>query len=245
MLVVALALGILFAYTRQERDAQYAIPGYSFGLAPWAPPPEGTPATDAAASVITTLEQMEVRIVSTQVRHETEVDESVGIYDFDSSGMVGWILARAAPAAFATVGRDRPVAEDFARTIHAAPTDADAGGWRRLTQVSALRPGDVIAWSTPHDHRRDGLTGHVAIVVGMPVRVPGLDEAWSVCVADATADFHAWDSRMMSFDLDGGVGRGTMTFAVAEDGHAYAYGWEGPWSPLFYRNEVELGRVTE
>ncbi len=245
MAIVALSMGVLFAYTRMERETAYVIPGLSLGLAPFGIPPEGEPATAAGAAMIATLEQMESRVVTTQFRHVTEVNEELGIYDFDSSGLVGWVLQRAAPVAFAAIGRDRPVAEDFARVIHDAPTDADAGGWRRLAHPSALRPGDVIAWSTAPDHRHDGLTGHAAIVVGMPVRVPGMDEAWSVRVADATNEFHQWDSRLMAFDLDGGVGRGSLALAVAEDGHAYAYGWQGPWSPVFLREDVELGRVTE
>lgn len=245
MAVVALAMGGLFAYARIERESMYVIPGFSLGLAPFAIAPEGDAATDAGAAVVHTLETMESNVRTSQFRHVTEVNEEVGLYDFDSSGLVGWVLQRAAPTAFASLGRDRPVAEDFARVIHEAPTDADAGGWRRLSQPSALRPGDVIAWSTPRDHRTDGLTGHAAIVVGMPVRVPGMDEAWSVRVADSTNEFHQWDTRMLALDFDGGVGRGTITLAVAEDGHAYAYGWQGPWSPMFLRTDVELGRVTE
>ncbi len=244
MLIVALAAGGLFAYTRMERDTAYVIPGFSLGLAPFAIAPEGAPATDASAALLHTLETMEANVRTSQFRHATEVDEEVGLYDFDGSGMVGWVLSRAAPVAFATLGRDRPVAEDFARVIHEASADDDTGGWRRLSHPSALLPGDVIAWSTPRDHRRDGLTGHAAIVVGMPVRVLGMDEAWSVRVADSTNEFHQWDTRLISLDFDGGVGRGTLTLAVAEDGHTYAYGWQGPWSPLFLRTDVELGRVT-
>jgi hypothetical protein len=245
MAVVALAMGGLFAYARTERENMYIIPGFSLGLAPFVLESEGEAATASGAAVVQTLEQMEANVRTSQFRHVTEVNEEVGLYDFDSSGMVGWLLQRAAPVAFTTIGRDRPVAEDIARTIHEAPSDAEAGGWRRLAHPSALRPGDVVAWSTPQDHRTEGLTGHAAIVVGMPVRVPGMDEAWSVRVADSTDRFHQWDTRMLALDFDGGVGRGTMTLAVAQDGHAYAYGWQGPWSPMFLRTDVELGRVTE
>jgi hypothetical protein len=243
MAVVALAVGVMFAYARSERSTMYLVPGFSLGLAPFAIPGEGAAATDAGAAVMTTLEQMESRVVTTQFRHETEVNEELGLYDFDSSGLVGWVLQRAAPVAFAALGRDRPVAEDFARVIHDASEGEETDGWRRLAHPRALRPGDVIAWSTPVQHRQDGLTGHAAIVVGMPVQVPGMDEAWSVRVADSTNEFHQWDSRLLAFDLDGGVGRGTLTLAV-QDGHAYAYGWQGPWSPMFLRTDVELGRVT-
>lgn len=242
--VVVFAVGGLFAYTRLERESAYVIPGFSLALAPFAIPGEGEPATATGAGVIDALDEMEASIRTTRFRHVTEVDPARGLYDFDASGMASWILQRTAPAAFAALESDRPVAEDFARVIHEAPTDGEPQGWRRLTSASELRPGDVIAWSTPQAHRRDGLTGHVAIVVGMPAHVPGMDEAWSVRVADSTNEFHQWDSRLMSFDLDGGVGRGTLTLALAEDGHAYAYGWQGPWSPLFLRTDVELGRVT-
>lgn len=243
--IVALAAGGLFAFARIERESMYVVPGFSLGLAPYAVAPEGAPATAAAERVMSVIAQMEANVRTTQFRHTTEVNEEVGLYDFDASGMVGWVLERAAPVAFATLGRDRPVAEDFARVIHDAPTDADEGGWRRLAQPSALRPGDVVAWSIPQAHRTEGLTGHVAIVVEMPVRLLGMDEAWSIRVADATNDFHQLDTRMMALDFDGGLGRGTITLAVDEQGEAYAYGWQGPWSPMFLRNEIELGRVTE
>jgi hypothetical protein len=241
---VVFAMGILFAYVRAERESMYAIPGFSFGLAPFAIAEDGQPANPTSAAVMQTFDDMQARIVSTRFRHETDIDETRGIYDFDSSGMVGWVLRHAAPAAYSSIGSVRPVAEDFTRTIHGAPSDGEAGGWQRLARPSELRPGDVIAWTTPQSHREDGLTGHVAIVVGMPVRVPGLDEAWSVRIADSTNEFHQFDSRFMAFDLDGGVGCGTITLAVAEDGHPFAYGWQGPWSPMFHRNDVELGRVT-
>lgn len=243
--IVVLLMGVLFAMSRTEREGRYSIPGISFALAPFALPPDaGAPATEAAAQVVAQIDEMRSRVRATRVRHETEIDEARGLYDFDASGMAGWVLARAAPVAFAAMGRDRPVAEDFAHVIHDAPADADTNGWRRLARADALRPGDVIAWETPEDQRTEGLTGHVAIVVGMPVLVPGLDEAWSVEVADATTDFHQWDSRLLGLDLDGGFGRGTITLAVDGDGHPFAYGWQGPWSPLFHRNEIELGRVT-
>lgn len=244
MFIVALVFGALFAYARTERETMYVVPGFSLGLAPFALAPDGEAATDAGAAMITTLETMESHVVSSRFRHVTEVDEDLGIYDFDSSGLVGWVLQRAAPVAYAALGRERPVAEDFARAIHAAPADEDTDGWRQLSHPSALRLGDIIAWSTPLDHREDGITGHAAIVVGMPVRVPGMDEAWSVRVADATNEYHQWDTRLLALDMDGGVGRGTITLAVGEDGHAYAYGWQGPWSPMFLRTDVELGRVT-
>jgi len=245
MAIVALAMGALFAYARSEREGMYVIPGLSLGLAPVAIPGEAQPATAEGAAVISTLEQMEARVVSTRPRHTTEVNEELGLYDFDASGMAAWILSRSAPVAFAALGRDRPVAEDFARVVHEAPLDADASGWRRLAHPSALLPGDIITWSTPRDHREDGLTGHVAIVVGAPARVLGMDEAWSVRVADSTNEFHQWDTRLATLDFDGGMGRGTITLAVAEDGHVYAYGWQGPWSPVFLRTDVELGRVTQ
>jgi hypothetical protein len=242
---VALAVGVMIAVTRMERDSAYLIPGVSLLLAPWMPAEAGAPATAAAERVMGAIEDVESRMRGSRYRHEIEVNEELGLYDFDESGWAAWVLQRAAPLAFTQLGRERPVAEDFARVIHAAPTDGELLGWRRLTHPSALRPGDVLAWSTPMDHRRDGLTGRVLLCAGMPVRIPGLDEAWSVEVSDATNEFHQLDSRMMRFDLDGGVGRGTITLAVAEDGHPYAYGWQGPWSPVFLRTDVELGRVTE
>jgi hypothetical protein len=246
MAVLALGVGVLFAAARTARETAVTIPGIALGLAPYAmaegePPP---PATAAAAAVMAQIEEVEANVRSTQYRHATEVDESLGIYDWDCSGMVGWILRRAAPTAFGAFARDRPVAQDIARMIHDAPTDSERDGWRRITHVSAVLPGDVFAWESPRNLRRDGMTGHTGFVVEAPVRLAGLDEAYSIRVADSTTLPHQIDTRMIGLDFDGGIGRGTMTFAVDADGAAYAYGWQGPWSLVFIRTPVEFGRVT-
>jgi hypothetical protein len=246
MAVLALGLGVLFAVARGARETAVTIPGIALGLAPyaWADGEPATPATAAAEAVVAQIEEIERNVHSTRYRHATEVNESLGIYDFDCSGMVGWVLRRAAPVAFGAFARDRPVAQDIARMIHDAPSDDEHEGWRRLTHVSMARPGDVFAWESPRNLRRDGMTGHTGFVVEAPVRVPGLDEAYSIRVSDSTTLPHQIDTRLLALDFDGGLGRGTMTFAVDADGAAYAYGWQGPWSPVFIRTPVEFGRVT-
>jgi hypothetical protein len=173
-----------------------------------------------------------------------EVNESLGIYDWDCSGMVSWVLQRAAPVAFGAFGHDRLVAEEIAQRIHEAPTDGELDGWRRITRVADVRPGDVFAWEFPRNLRANGMTGHTGFVVEAPVRLAGLDEAYSIRVSDSTSSPHWLDSRMLSGDFDGGYGRGIITFVVDEEGRAYAYGWQGPWSLVFRRNPIEFGRVT-
>lgn len=246
MAVIALGIGVLFAVARDARETAVTIPGIALGLAPYAFASEepAPPATSAAEAVIAQIEAVERNVRSTQYRHATEVNESLGIYDWDCSGMVGWVLRRAAPTAFGAFERDRPVAQDIARMIHDAPSDDERRGWRRITHVSMARPGDVFAWESPRNLRRDGMTGHTGFVVEAPVRVAGLDEAYSIRIADSTTLPHQIDTRLLGLDFDGGIGRGTMTFAVDADGAAYAYGWQGPWSPVFIRTPVEFGRVT-
>ncbi len=246
MAVLALGFGVLFSVARTARETAVTIPGIALGLAPYAfaegePSP---PATAAAEAVMAQLDAIEQNVRSTRYRHTTEVNESLGIYDWDCSGMVDWVLRRAAPVAFGAFGRDRPVAQDIAQMIREAPADDERDGWRRITHVSMVRPGDVFAWESPRNLQRDGVTGHSGFVLDAPVRVVGLDEAYSIRVADSTTRPHQIDSRLLGLDFDGGFGRGTMTFAVDPDGAAYAYGWQGPWSPVFIRTDVEFGRVT-
>ena len=244
--VIVLTAGMFFGGARGARTTAVTIPGIAMGLAPYAlaEGEDAPPATDAAEAVMAQLEEVERNVRSTRYRHTTEVNESLGIYDWDCSGMVGWILRRAAPVAFSALGVDRPVAQGIAQVIRDAPVDDERDGWRRIVRVSALRPGDVFAWETPRNLRQDGMTGHTGFIVGSPRHLYGLDEAYSIVVADSTTLPHQLDSRLLALDFDGGIGRGTMTFAVDSDGVAEAYGWQGPWSPVFRRNEIEFGRVT-
>lgn len=197
------------------------------------PPPPGSP---AAARVLATLGRVESTLQRTRYQHRTRVREARGEYYWDCSGMAGWVLARAAPRARRTLGRGRPVARTFARTIARAPTDRPRRGWQRIDDLADVRPGDLFAWERPPNFpSRD--SGHVGFVVHRPVRIA--DDLFAVRILDSTSLPHQDDSRSGEAT---GTGRGTMTFVTDGEGHAEAYGWHGTRSLGHIETAVVFGR---
>ncbi len=206
-------------------------------FAPTFDEPAPEPATAAAARVMETLTRVERRTRISSYRHRTRVDERHGIYHWDCSGMVGWVLGRSAPRARRSLGEGRVVARRFARRIARAPTDRARRGWQRLEHIGDARPGDVFAWERPPDFPSRN-TGHVGFVVHRPVRVS--DGVWAVRILDATSLAHQSDTRA---DGASGTGRGTMTFVTDGEGHAAGYGWRGTRSLGYVETPVYFGRV--
>lgn len=193
----------------------------------------------AAARVVATLTQVRTTIRQTRYEHTTHVRASDGLYLWDCSGMAAWILSRAAPRAFASVGGERPVARDFFRAIARSPTSRARGGWRQLDRLEDARPGDVLSWVRPRDFPSHN-TGHVAFVLAAPVKVLSRDDAWAVRVADATSFGHENDTRPQG--SDGGYGEGTLLFLVDAQGRGTAYGWFGSYSDAVIVTPIVVGR---
>lgn len=168
------------------------------------------------------------------------VNEKRGIYKFDCSGMVQWVLRKAAPVAAATMARGltpRPLARDFQRRIGRAPIDRERGGFRRIAKVADLEPGDVVAWVKPVEIESPN-TGHVAFVLLRPVLAPGYADAYLVRIADSTRLLHDDDTRVGR----NGFGFGTILLvADPETGAPVAYGWMGlKWRA--FETPISLGR---
>ncbi|WP_445184668.1 hypothetical protein ACTXG6_40910 [Pseudonocardia sp. Cha107L01] len=176
----------------------------------------------------------------TQYQHETEVNAAKGEFYYDCSGFLDYALKRAAPAAFralpVTASSGRPLAQDFEHHLRQA-----GGGdpWRSVSTVSALLPGDVIAWlATPDSKTRD--TGHVMIVLGAPVHNPQRADEWLVKVVDSTVSPHAQDSRGAD---DEGLGTGAVGLVADASGHPVGFYWRGGLSKVAKRTDVALGRL--
>ena len=197
----------------------------------------------------------------TKYLHTTIVDPSRGIYYFDCSGMVAWVLRRAAPLAYVQVahglGDRRPVSSTFEAAIRRAPADA-ARGWRRVERVADAQPGDVIAWVKP-PVVRSANTGHIGFVVLPPrewtdegfvaawgpegeqqwIELGGEARAYLVRIADATRLHHLDDTRQEG--NRSGFGFGTILVVSDAAGAPVAYGWVGPHGNVFSTN-ISLGR---
>lgn len=207
------------------------------------PDPEFTKAaTKAATKLLELADAIDRSRTDTAYSHATKVRRKQGIYHFDCSGMINWMLERVAPTALASVGRERPVASSYVRVIEKAPTDRARRGWQRIAQIDDVRPGDLFAWRRPASWPKGGNTGHVGIVLARPEPVPHLVDAYVVRILDSTRWAHQYDSRD-----EGETGFGTGTILVMTDGagKAIGYGWHGSASRSWNETDVVFGRVSK
>ncbi|MCB9598516.1 MAG: CHAP domain-containing protein [Sandaracinaceae bacterium] len=209
---------------------------------PELPPPLAPlpPATPAAARVVALLERVQAEQRDLAYQHRTSVNERLGRYRWDCSGMVSWVIRHAAPRAGRAMGSERLAARGLYRMIERAPTDRDARGWQRIDHIEDVRAGDVFAWRTaPGSPSRH--TGHTGFVVQRPRPVPGLRDAYAVRVADSIVGPHQDDSRAP--DTDGGLGTGVFVFLTDGEGHATHYGWHGTRTAGYMRTPILFGRL--
>ncbi len=181
---------------------------------------------------------------TTETRYQgaTQVNRKRGVYYWDCSGMMNWLLARAAPSARRTMKSKRPVARDYVRRIEASPLTANRRGWQRLSSVADAAPGDVFAFRRAAISSSK-ITGHVGILVSHPVPVSAWPGVWVARIADSTRVVHGDDSRID--DGIGGLGLGTVAFATDETGRVYGYGWQGDDSQWIIKTEVVFGRLLK
>lgn len=150
------------------------------------------------------------------------------------------------PAIRAWLGRDRPRAREYFETI------SSEHGFRRITLVTEIKIGDVIAIRYESGAAN---TGHV-MVVNAPPRVSERSlpivsgaRAWEVDVIDSSASGHGpGDSRTTA---DGGfrrgLGRGTIRLFCGESGevlgHTFTMSSAAPFRPVAQR-PIVVGRLT-
>jgi hypothetical protein len=196
-------------------------------------------ANPAARSVYNEAVRILDSIEKTEYRHRTQIDEVKGEYYCDCSGFVGYVLNRTVGEDGSGAlgdGRKRPLAMHYELFFAKAPTAIDAGRgqahfapktarnepvpgasarWQRIVRLADARPGDIIAWR--HDKPKPGNTGHVVIVDQRPVLEN--DGLVRVVVIDSTTRPQVDDTRPQGTS---GVGRGTMWFAIDEEGRPTA-----------------------
>jgi hypothetical protein len=190
------------------------------------------------------LDAIEQNLRVASYRHDTRVNEREGRYEFDCSGLIAWVLARAAPEAHrVTVQRasgPRPLAAEYARTFLSVTPTQRRGPWTRVQRVEDARPGDIIAWIKPRIVRSNN-TGHVLFVVGAPRRSERYTDAWLVPVADSSRYRHQDDSREGTTRT--GFGRGTILLATdPTTGAPRAFGWFGDHTPYVLETQIAIGR---
>ncbi len=177
------------------------------------PPAAGGPLLQEATTEFKTM-------TATMYQHKTEVDRATGNYRYDCVGFVSYVLKRAAPQAWATVEKITGIAKGHIpspsryRSFLASLVEKPQSGWDAVTNASALRPGDVVAW----EHKTKTSSGHAVVIGGAPQ--PGPDGSWSVEVFDSTSSPHGDDSRpkderaqvLKSTGRRSGLGHGVIMF---------------------------------
>jgi hypothetical protein len=240
------AVLLLLLFTCPARAQAPIDPGYfdlpaihepNIAIAPTLEP--AAAATKAGGKLLSLVARVESSLIESNYQAHTEVVVEDGIYRWDCSGMMTWLLRKTAPVALSYVGSTRPVARDFVKAIASAPTNRVRGGWQRISNIPDLRPGDVFAF------RRAAIstskvTGHAGIVISAPVAVPQWPGVWIVRIADSTRAPHFADTRVSP---EGGFGSGTIAFATDANGNAVGYGWHGPASAWIIKTEVVFGRL--
>lgn len=206
-----------------------------------APLPPAPPATPEAARVVALLERIQREQRDAAYQHRTSVRERAGRYRWDCSGLVSWILHRAAPRAGRAIGADRTTARGIHRLIARAPEGRSRRGWQRLAHIEDARPGDVFAWRTPPGSPSRH-TGHTGFVLERPRPVPGIRDAYAVRIADSIVGPHEDDTRPEG--TAGGLGFGVMVFLTDGRGNATHYGWHGTRTAAYGRTPVLFGRVS-
>jgi len=180
-------------------------------------------------------------LTETKYQHRTVVRRKDGVYLWDCSGMVAWMLKKTAPKARKALDKGRPVAADFYRHIRKAPRKRAKNGWRRLAHIEDVRPGDVFAWKRPPDFPSKS-TGHVGFAVEPAKELPEMPGVYTLRILDATSLRHDEDTRPKGGE--GGWGEGTILFVTDGEGHGTAYGWFGARSRGVIATEIVFGRVT-
>ena len=198
------------------------------------------PATPSAARVLERLARIRSSMTSTRYDHQTRVRERKGIYIWDCSVMVAWVLERASQVARRSLQLDRPLARDLYRAIQRAPVGRARSGWERIAHIEDVRPGDMFAWRRPNDWPPRN-TGHSGFALNAPQRMPGFPRAYLVRIADATSIPHQDDTRAPY--SGGGSGEGTILFMTDGHGNITHYGWHGAHSQYIVETNVLFGRL--
>jgi hypothetical protein len=202
--------------------------------------PSTAPGASAAAELLGEVQRELSAMKTTHYQHTTAVDESIGKFFYDCSGMVDYALNRALPRdalALPTSTSKRPLAGDIERYLRSAAGQSVAG-WQAVSRVDQLGPGDVVSWLATEESTT-GDTGHVMVVTAAPTRNPARDGEWLVHVADSTLSPHASDSRHQG---QTGLGTGVIGLVVDPNGAPTAFYWRGGVSERAKPTEIALGR---
>jgi hypothetical protein len=189
-------------------------------------------------------------MTSSAYTHETYVDETQRIFNFDCSGFLIYALTRSDPHAISDLETERhesrPLAEDFVGFFSALPQPGQTNGtfgekrWDKVLRVVDLERGDVVAWLEPQasDSRN---TGHTMIVRSKLANHPYIAGGILVPVIDSTETPHgADDTRAPSGQ---GLGAGTIVLLTDSGGAPIGFKWSDSPDSKAISTTVRLARL--
>lgn len=205
------------------------------------PDPRMEPAGRSGRKLIALKDEIQQSLTHTAYEHRTRVRPKEGVYIWDCSAMAGWMLRKIAPRARKAMNKGRPVARDFYRRIKRSPTRRARDGWRRLTHIEDVRPGDMFAWERPPGFPSKN-TGHVGFAIEPARPVPEWPGAYTLRIVDATSLPHQDDTRRRKDG--GGIGEGTILFMTDGEGRGIGYGWFGRRSRGVIVTDIGFARLS-
>ncbi len=205
------------------------------------------PAAAPAARIHRLAGEILRNLTETAYQHKTQVDENRGVYRFDCSGLVAYVLKKAAAGHYSQIPHAnpyRPYAKDFYDFFASLPPGGrPAGQWCRIDALEDAGPGDILAYKyTPDVRRRRKNTGHVMIITAAPRLQPNGE--YRVDVIDAASTPHGNDTRA-GCRQNCGVGRGQLWLGVDAAGRPTFYRWHDPEGIRHRRNieGIAIGRA--
>jgi hypothetical protein len=200
--------------------------------------------TNAGIDPSSALFQLASSIVSslteTHYSHDIYINAAQGIYDTNCSGFVDYLVQRIAPAPYRLVpkepGHVRPRAFMYEQFFSHLEMGIQAPGWTYVEQLSALQPGDILAWELiPVQQYYD--TGHMVVVAAPPL--PVSSGVMSLPVIDSSALRHYDDSRPRGTN---GVGTGQIHFQIDDGGSPLAFQFDV--GGAFHQTQISMGRLV-
>lgn len=201
-------------------------------------------AASAESSLLSEGKRQLAATKETLYQHKTDVDEDRGHFFYDCSGFISYAVKRVSPEAYSEIpisGRreKRPLAKDFYH-LFVKVRSSPSKHWKEIPHAIDLKPGDIIAWLRPENHRSTH-TGHVMIVLSEPSVNPALSNEILVKVIDSSHARHAQDSRSKGKT---GLGTGTIGIFVDAEGRPLKYRWRGGISKRIEATSISFGRIV-
>lgn len=198
------------------------------------------------------------RLEHTDYQHDTEVKPEEGIFLFDCSGFLDYLLADVDNYAYQEIlsfAQQSGFREDSSRALayhyvlfaDSLQNENSAKHWQAVPRATSIQPGDILAWQKPTDVGGDD-TGHVMLI---QKNLGQNDGELLLRVIDSASSKHADDERCPLSQCDQpeavqGLGVGTIGLRLDHDDSPTSYRWSGGMSySEFHETKIRALRYRD